>query len=36
MAHKTTSGSSFHFIFEFHVRDLIENDCGGGGGGVRP
>jgi len=26
MAPLTTSGSGFHFIFEFHVLELIEND----------
>ena len=26
MAPKTTSGSGFHFIFEFGVLELIEND----------
>jgi len=26
MAQKTTSGSGFHFIFEFRLRDVIEND----------
>ena len=26
MASKTTSGSGFHFIFEFGVLELIEND----------
>ena len=26
MAQKTTSGSGFHFIIEFRLRDVIEND----------
>jgi len=26
MARKTTSGFRFHFIFKFHIPDLIEKD----------